>query len=352
MKLFFDARYIRIDRHDGISRYSAELANVIANLSEVTFLICDDRQRDFLPDSSSTIKIHQPTSWREPLTALWLNQYRPDVVFSPMQTIGTTGRDYKQILTLHDLIYYRHRTPPHNLAWPIKIGWYLYHLTYWPQRLTLNAADAIVTVSQTSKRSIERVRLTKRPIFVAPNAPQPFAPIPVPETIKNLVYMGSFMEYKNVESLIRALQWLPGKTLHLLSKISPTRKAELQRLIPSGRRVVFHNGVSDEEYREILSDQAALVSASIDEGFGIPVVDALKMGVPVAVSNIEIFHEVAGEGAVFFNPHQPKQIAETIKQLDDFKLRHQKIDLGRQHAAQFDWQQSAKIVLEAAQSLI
>ncbi len=116
MRLLFDARYIRTDFHDGISRYSAELAAAVAAAAparevDVAFLIHDEAQRAFLPSGARAVRIHAPTSVREPFTALLLNRYRPDALFSPMQTIGVLGRRFGVILTLHDTIYYRHRTP-------------------------------------------------------------------------------------------------------------------------------------------------------------------------------------------------------------------------------------------------
>ena len=107
MKLFFDARYTRTDYHDGISRYSAELGNALAKLTPVTFLISEEGQKRWFPKNAEFIKIHPGTSLKEPFTALILNKYKPDVVYSPMQTIGTIGRRYTSVLTVHDLIYYR-----------------------------------------------------------------------------------------------------------------------------------------------------------------------------------------------------------------------------------------------------
>lgn len=112
MKFFFDARYIRTDFHDGISRYSTELGAALAKLTDVTFIICDPAQIAFLPKEAAYVQIHAPTAVKEPFTARILNEYEPDIVFSPLQTMGATGRNYKLILTSHDMIYYRHRTPP------------------------------------------------------------------------------------------------------------------------------------------------------------------------------------------------------------------------------------------------
>ena len=60
-------------------------------------------------------------------------------------------------------------------------------------------------------------------------------------------------EAKN--TLLRAMAHLPGRTLHLLSRISPARRAELQALVPAGARVVFHGGVGEEQYRELLKTE-------------------------------------------------------------------------------------------------
>jgi len=361
MRLFFDARYIRTDFHDGISRYSADLAAaVFAQAPErgvdVVFLIWDERQRMLLPDGARVLKIHAPTALREPLTALILNRHKPDVVFSPMQTMGTVGRRFSLVLTLHDMIYYRHRTPPRDLPAFVRLGWRLFHLSYAPQRLTLNAADVIATVSKTSRRQFAQVRLTKRPVVVVPDAPQQLRTL-LPEGVqtiggaRNLVYMGSFMPYKNVETLIRGMARLPGRTLHLLSRITPARRAELETLIPAGAEVVFHGGVTDAEYARLLADRAVLVTMSLDEGYGLPIAEALAMGVPAVVSDLEIFHEVAGPGALYVDAEDPAGFATAVAALDDASARGAIVAAGADHIAQFSWPRSAETLLDVVTKL-
>lgn len=357
MLLFFDARYIRTDFHDGISRYSAELGAALAKLTPVTFLICDQAQLKFLPKNAHHILIHAPTSAKEPFTALILNRYHPDVVFSPMQTIGSFGRRFKLILTLHDMIYYRHRTPPRQLNSLLRAGWWLYHASYVPQRLTLNQADLIATVSQTSKDDILQAALTKREVVVIPNAAQNLnqylnQPINLEKTPKNLVYMGSFMPYKNVETLIAGLESLPDYTLHLLSRITPRRKDELLALVPKDSKVIFHGGVTDEKYAQLLADRAIMVSASCDEGYGLPLAEALKLGVPSVVSDLPIFHEVAGESTLYFPANSPEIFAEKVLQLSDKSLRQEMASRGQTHISQFNWSKSAEILLRSAEDLI
>lgn len=344
MKLLFDARYIRPDFHDGISRYSASMGNALNKRMPVTFIVSDERQLDFLPKNAETIMLHKPTSYKEPFSSLILNKYQPDVVFSPMQTIGALGRQFKLILTLHDMIYYHHRTPPREHSPLLRLGWYVYHLTYLPQRLVLNRADLIVTVSETAKQQFLVARLTKRPIVAIPSAPNRFKKPPkIVQTNypRNIIYMGSFMPYKNVETLIRAMKWLPGRSLHLLSRISDERERELRLLIPRGAEVIFHRGVSDQEYAQLLADDAIVASASLDEGYGLPIAEALSFGVPAVVSDIDIFHEVGGGGALYFNPHDPKEFVARIKELDDPTKKRRIIRAGKKHMKQFTWDVAA-----------
>lgn len=356
MKLFFDARFIRTDFHDSMSRCSTELGNALAGLAPVTFIIHNEAQLEHLPKDAAYVKIHKPTSLLEPFTSVILNKYQPDVVYTPMQTMGTLGRKFKIILTLHDLIYYHHRTPPKQFNWLIRLGWRLYHATYVPQRLTLNSADIVATVSETSKRDILAARLTKRPMIVLPNAPRDLStyldkPAQPKASPKNLVYMGTFMRYKNVEALIAALEFLPGRTLHLLSPISATRKRELTQGIPKNAQVVFHNGVSDEEYAKLLATDAALVTATRDEGFCLPVAEALALGVPAVISDLPVLHEVAGDGALYFKCNQPQDFANQVLRLDDQKTVDSLVKEGREHIASFTWQASAKRLLDTALSL-
>lgn len=348
--LFFDCRYIRIDHHDGISRFSAGLFEALSKITQVTAIISDLRQLDKLPTGIEFVKVTAPTSPLEPFVAMQLNKLGAKVVFSPMQTIGSFGRKFKLVLTVHDLIYYRHPAPPPNFAWPIKLLWRLYHLSYLPQRLLLNRSDAVATVSETTQSLIKRHNLTKRPTAVVYNAAGddslPPAPTKRPSGKQTLVYMGSFMDYKNVEVLINGMEHLPDHELLLLSRISDSRKADLQALVPTGAKVEFLNGVTDEKYHELLANAVALVSGSRDEGFGIPLVEAMSRGIPVVVSNIPIFEEIGGDAAIYFDQEDPEAFAGAVHSIDSESAWLAKSKLSQVQAKKFGWTNSAKALLE------
>jgi glycosyltransferase involved in cell wall biosynthesis len=355
MKMLFDARWTRTDYHDGISRYgTGVLEGLLDNDVDVTALVHSKDQLAMLPNGVKYEVINHPISLKELFVARTLNKLGADVVFSPLQTMGFWGRKYKLILTLQDIIYYRHPTPPKFLAPHIRLIWWLFHRAYWPQRWLLNKADYVATVSNDSKKFIKEFHLTDREVVVVYNAPQKVTLLPQPKTpTKEIVYMGSFMPYKNVETLIDGMRLLPEDfELHLLSKITPERKAELEQLIPEGKKVVFHNGTNEQDYQQLLARCWCLATASREEGFGLSITEAQQQGAPVVCTDMDIFHEVAGDAALFFDADDAQTFAAQVDKLNDPALRAELVKKGRVQAATFSWKASAKALADVAQKLV
>jgi len=351
-KIVFDARFTRLDHHDGISRYGASLMAAVAPFADVTMLIHDERQLALLPELP-WVKINSPLSPMELFVARHVNKLGAGLVFCPMQTMGSWGRKYPLVLTLHDLIYYEHPAPPGFLPAPVRVLWRLYHKAYWPQRLLLNRADVVATISETTLGLMNKFRLTRKPIRIVGNAPQgyrvPRDPAVVPD--KSLVYMGSFMPYKNVETLIAGMAELPDFTLHLLSRITPERRAELSALVPAGAAVEFHNGVTDAVYDDMLLRATALVTLSKAEGYGLPLVEAMALGTPVVVADTDIFREVGGAAARYVPAESPTAFAAAVRALDDHAAWQECSTASVAQAGTFSWEASAKELLAIAGEL-
>jgi glycosyltransferase involved in cell wall biosynthesis len=359
MKPIFDCRFIRVDHHDGISRFSAELFSALARKVPLVALVSSKEQLRWLPEGTDYILGNDPTHALAEFTLPGrLNIAGATHVFSPMQTMGSFGRKYKLVLTLHDLIYYSHPKAPTFLPLHIRIAWRLYHLSFIPVRVLLNRADSVVTVSETSKALIIEKKLTKNDVHVIYNAAETSGVSAVSsdsidlDSRRKLVYMGSFMEYKNVECLVLGMQFLPEFDLVLLSKISDKRRAELKKLAGSwSDRIVFKNGVSDEEYARELSSAFAFVSASKNEGFGIPLVEAMRHAVPIVVSDIPIFREIASDAGNYFDPADPEDFAKRIRYLQGASDWKQASTRSKQRQSSFDWDQSAARLLEVLKRL-
>jgi glycosyltransferase involved in cell wall biosynthesis len=359
VNIVVDCRYVRTDHHDGISRYTAGVVEALAakldrTQNPVTMLISDERQLKLLPELPWSLA-SGPTSPRELFVARQVNKLAPDVVFTPMQTMGTLGRRYRLVKTLHDLIYYRNRTPPRDLPQFVRVLWRLYHLAWWPQRLLLNRADVVATVSETTRDLMREHHLTSKPIVIVGNAPDPSPrDSSVARTMParhELLYMGSFMPYKNVETLALALQQLPGYRLHLLSRITPADRDRLLSLAPDDT-LVIHDGTSEDDYRALLRSATALVTTSLDEGFGLPLVEAMAEGTPVVVSDIPIFREIGGDAALYAPPTDPGAVASAIRRLEDPAEWSARSTASRAQAARFSWQNSADALITTLEDLV
>jgi glycosyltransferase involved in cell wall biosynthesis len=352
MKILFDARWILIEnRFDGVSRYSHELAHALAaqEETEVSWLIHDKRQLDKLPKGDYVLANDPNDIFKETFQlARTINASGHTLVYSPFFMMGTLGKQYKLVLTIHDMIYFKHRTPPQWLPWYVRLGWRAFHLTYLPMRWQLNRADAVATVSETAKQELLDARATKRPITTVANA--------VGDTFSSeattshhmsnsIVYMGAFTPYKNAECLVEALALLPDVTLHLMGKMPPIRRKELTELMEKlgvTDRVVIYDGATDDQYRKALAEARCSISASRIEGFGLPVLEAQAMGVPFVAADTPIFHEVGGDAVLYFNPSAPSEAADAIRSLTDSTLSQVLIKKGTANAARFTWNNSAQ----------
>ena len=351
MKIIFDCRYTRIGRHDGISRYTARMVTELGKLHPTTMLISDKRQLELLPDLPWVLG-PSPTSAREPLVALVINAFEPDVVFTPMQTMGPAFRRYALVTTVHDLIYYTHRTPPRDLAWPIRLLWRGYHLWWGFQRAVLNRADAHVVVSGTTGALMAEHRLTRNPVRViisGTDHPHP-KPVRTPPGVsddrpRDLVYMGSFMPYKNVELLASAMHKLPGYRLRLMSRIGDSERQRLSAIAPANA-IEFLNGASEDQYQDALLGAHALVTASKDEGFGLPIVEAQALGTPTVVSDIRIFREIAGQHSGFFDPSSVDDFVSAVRVLQDEATWKARSAASFAWAERFSWPTAAAQLLE------
>ena len=164
--------------------------------------------------------------------------------------------------------------------------------------------------------------------------------------------MGSFMPYKNVETLIRAAALTANLELQLLSRIDPKRQRELQALADeSGADVKFFNGVSEADYHDLLTKALALASASLDEGFGIPLVEAMQRGIPVVASDIEIFREIGGAAGFLCQPAAAPDFARAFENLQNASFWQQQSKAAIQQAEQFNWKASARKLLELLRQL-
>jgi glycosyltransferase involved in cell wall biosynthesis len=155
--------------------------------------------------------------------------------------------------------------------------------------------------------------------------------------------------YKNLASLIRALPDLEGDVELVLVGAPTDHERELRALAEQlgvAVRVRFPGWLSDAELERLYATSALFVLPSLIEGFGLPVLEAMARGVPVACSNVSALPEVAGDAALLFDPERQEQVTGAIRQLlADRDLAQRLAARGRERAAQFSWRATGEASL-------
>lgn len=171
-----------------------------------------------------------------------------------------------------------------------------------------------------------------------------------------VLFVGQRGMYKNDKVLWHAAadpHWPKGLRIRVAGpKFSDDEEQLLRQLGVQG--LIDHVGrVSDDELRRLYKQTLAFIFPSLSEGFGLPLLEAQGLGAPVACSNIPVFHEVAGDAAVFFDPRRSDALAQVIAGLDGSPERRDAlIASGRINAPRYTWAACAEKTLAAYKKLV
>jgi glycosyltransferase involved in cell wall biosynthesis len=166
-----------------------------------------------------------------------------------------------------------------------------------------------------------------------------------------LLSLSAKRPHKNLAALIDALAMIPTERRPLL--VLPGYPTAYEAALRSRAQqanvaddVRFLGWVSNAEIEGLWGIAEAFVFPSLYEGFGLPVLEAMARGVPVACSNASSLPEVAGEGALLFDPHDRDAIAQALARLlEDRALRERLTALGHERVREFTWERTARLTL-------
>jgi glycosyltransferase involved in cell wall biosynthesis len=221
-------------------------------------------------------------------------------------------------------------------------------------------ADLIVTISEHSKRQIQD-KLSVPPDRIAvcrPGVPSwitaPRSPSPS-RSAGHILFVGTLEARKNVAGLLAAYRhlverWPDAPRLVLAGQPTAEAGAWLAdaQAPPIAGRVVVEGYVSNERRAALYASACLLVLPSFEEGFGLPVLEAMALGIPVVASAAGALPEVVGDAGVLVEPADTPGLAQAMQRAcGDAAFASRLTEAGLARARQFDWTRSARALIEA-----
>ena len=348
MKIALDVSYALGENLSGLGVYSRELTQALAALDtgvEWTWVYRPQHWRSVCcGQSPGAVKRRFLWESRAPGCGLFhgLGQRLPAV-------FDRLPRHARTVVTFHDLFVMTRQYSDESFR----------------KRFALQAqeaarrADAIIAVSRFTAGQVEDLLdVDAQRIHVVPHGVRPLPPTAggiVREPM--ILSVGALQLRKNTLGLVHAFERLPcewrlvlaGSAGHgYLETIKPAIQAS-----PRSEGIETPGWVDDAALARLYARASVFAFPSLDEGFGIPVLEAMAAGVPVLASNTSSLPEVCGDAALLVDPNDAEAIAHGLTRLiEDERLREDLIERGKRRAAEFTWEACARRTWDVYQTLL
>ncbi len=383
--LVLDAR-AATDHFPGIGRYISNLARSMAPLlsqGELLILLRDSgrasRYQLNALDGERVRVIETPVSpfsiRQQWLIRGWLQRLHADVYHSPY-FLMPFAPGVPTILTVYDFIPTLH---PEYVSRRVRL------ISRWATALALRAADHVIAISQQTQEDLQEtakglgssfggvLQGRAKRVTVVPLAPDAGFQLQSSAAVEDVrqryglpisyaLYLGRHKAHKNVLRLVEAWRILMDHfkgdrnlpVLVMAGEQDPGTRPARRRAeeLELGEHARFLGLVPDEDLPGLYAGSRFFVFPSLQEGFGLPVLEAMACGTPACCSAIASLREVAGEAALYFDPAQAGSIAGAVGALhsdpalrDDLRVR------GLRQVSKFSWAQTAHQTLQIYRDL-
>ncbi len=306
------------------------------------------------PDYFSTLL------WENTLAAEYVHEHAGEIAyyFSPYNCLPLQKLPVPEFVVLHDIDLWI----DHGVVWPPER-----RFGYAVKKESIHRADHVFTVSDFSKKQIELFfQLSPEKVTVIYEDIHPYYKNP-PVTHSSAVlttyklqpqkfylYVGSNEPRKNVSTLLTAYEKYIRTSSHPLPLVivgsTNERTNSLSGFVNNEHIIHINQNLSTADLYELYHSAYAFIYPSLYEGFGLQILEAQHSKCPLLVSDIEIFHEIGGEGVVYFNPQDANSIVEGMMGLE--KNPQQREDLiikGAANAQRYSWEKTIYIFINAIQ---
>lgn len=360
--VLIDGLIYRIQRFGGISRYFTENLIRLGNDDKIKIILhVPSYYQASLPKTDYIFHIKdfnaRPKRIFEPIMQSISKQriklYNPTIFHSTYYS-APYWSGLKNVVTVHDFIHEKYEA---------FLG--TDHYTVSKKNIIENA-DAIIAVSNNTKKDIltyteakeEKISVIYHGVsnLFLNNKPLPseiddfrrFNKIEQPFWL----YVGNRGKYKNFGTLLRAFVRYASANDDLLVAVGgePILESwEMDLLIKNNleKRLRLFHFFNDNKLRITYAAAQALIFPSLEEGFGIPLLEAMACGTPIIASDIAVFREIAGDAAYYFNPHDEIELYEAMFKVKSSNLiKNELVNNGYKRVSMFSWDAAAKKLKE------
>ncbi len=300
-------------------------------------------------------------TWKQVILPLKARSKHCDIVFCSDNFVPLIHLGYKTIPVFHDAFFFE-TSQDYGRLWL-----WLYKKTALP---AARRSPAIITPTAHAKKQLQHFTgISPEKLEVVFEAPRSIDKTKKEASLDALqlsikpkeyiLHVGSFFKRKNIPALVSAFEKLKASGYADLKLVLagplPTSKTENDYLeiIQAIEKCKVENDVvltgylSDNHLEALYKNALLYAFPSLNEGFGLPVLEAFSHDVPVVVANNTCLPEVGGDAILSFDPFDTEDIFKTIKQvLDDETLRNDMVAKGRERLKEFSWRKTAEQLVE------
>lgn len=357
VRIGIDARPLS-DQLCGIGHYLKNLLDRLKSIDTFNqYYLFSNRRIDY--DTNASLSWHKiedrferkllGTIWSQTVFPIRIKKLNIDLLWSPRHHLPLIRSSrIKTVLTIHDLV---HRLYPETMSLPNLM------VEKTLMNRSIRRADRIVAVSHSTASDLMKCHPRCRgKTRVVQNGTPPWTEDAAgkddpasPKTLQRyFLFVGTIEPRKNLYRLLRAYEQAnfssPDCHLMIVGGKGWKNHALRKRLEehPLKNRIHLTGYLPRSHLKAVYQRAICLVFPSIYEGFGLPILEAMKCGTPVITSNVSSMPEVAGDAALLVDPYDTDQLARNMIRLSrDDRLRKELIGKGYRRAMDFSWDRAA-----------